>query len=488
MFDSFHCYYRLPRDISNRLDVLYNDTMFDVIKESIRTSPYEFALLGSVTTPKRESRNPQQTPDEEFFYVDIGSVNTAKGQAEPERMKGIDAKSSRMRRVIRKNQVLVSTTRPTRNAICIVPEELDGQICSTAFAVLETKPDMLPRFLFYSLRCNLSTLQFERHCSGSGYPAINQETDLPEIRIPKPELEVQYRVVERLVSLEMEADQLELQANQAREAASGTLVAELGFEQAKETHHFFKSGAQNQSIAFYEFASDLTDRLHVLFYHPKHVYVGELGKKYKTTSLETACREPICLGAQVKEDENGAQILLKTVNLKNDRIDFDNATAISTETFESNPSAQARNGDILLASTGYGSMGKVDIYDRKMPALVDGQISIIRLNDDYDPYFVAYFLRSHFGQLQIERRWIGSSGQIHLPPADIAEFTIISCQSLPREQQSQVAERITGELSRARELDEKARAKRDESKQVFEQLVLGRNTKGEAKGKGEADF
>ena len=225
-------------------------------------------------------------------------------------------------------------------------------------------------------------------------------------------------------------------------------------------------------MAFYEFASDITDRLHFLFYHPKPSYLIELGMNYKTTLLESACREPIHRGEQVKEDENGTQILLKTVNLKNDHIDFDNATAISTETFESNPSAQAQNGDILLASTGYVSMGKVDIYDRELPSLVDGHISIIRLNDDYDAHFVAYFLRSHFGQLQMDKWWTGSSGQIELPQANIAKFIIISCQSLPRKQQSQIAERITRKLSKARESDAKAKTKRDESKQVFEQLVL----------------
>lgn len=476
MFDFFHYYYRLPKNIANRLDVLYNDTMFDTIEDSINKSPYKFAPLGEVSTLKRESRNPQKAPGAEFFYVDIGSINTVRGQAEPEKMKGIDAKSSRMRRVIRKNQVLVSTTRPTRNAICIVPEELDNQICSTGFAVLETKPDMLPTFLFHALRSNLSTLQFEKHCSGSGYPAINQETDLPKILVPKPGPKVQSRIVDRLASLGIEADQLELQANQTRKVANDSFITELGFEQPEEPHYFFKSGAERQSMTFYEFASELKDRLHLLFYHPKHIYLAELGKKYKTTILESACREPIHRGEQVTEDENGTRILLKTVNLKNDHIDFDNATAISIEAFEANPSAQVRNGDILLASTGYVSMGKVDIYERESPSLVDGHISIIRLNDDYDAHFVAYFLRSHFGQLQIDKWWTGSSGQIELPQADIAKFALISCQSIPRKQQAQIAERITLELSKARDLDVKAKAKRDESKQLFEQLVLGQVT------------
>ena len=61
MFDFFHCYHRLPRDISNRLDVLYNDTIFDAVEELINKSPYEFTPLGEVATLKRESRNPQST-------------------------------------------------------------------------------------------------------------------------------------------------------------------------------------------------------------------------------------------------------------------------------------------------------------------------------------------------------------------------------------------------------------------------------------------
>lgn len=87
MFEFCHYYCRPPSDVSNRLDALYNDTVFDTVEGSIRRSPYEFAPLGEVTSLRRESRNPQETPDEEFLYVDIASIDTAKGQARPEKRK-----------------------------------------------------------------------------------------------------------------------------------------------------------------------------------------------------------------------------------------------------------------------------------------------------------------------------------------------------------------------------------------------------------------
>lgn len=473
MFEFSHCYYRLPDDVLNRLDSLYNDTIFDVVEQSIKKSPYEFLPLGQAVTFKRESRNPQETPEEEFTYIDIGSVDTINGLPEPYKMIGKDAKSSRVRRVIHKGNLLVSTTRPTRNAICIVPEDLDNQICSTGFAVLEPNSGILPKFLFYALRCNLSTLQFEKYCSGSGYPAINQETDLPRILIPRPSEKEQEKVVARLKPLEIEAEQFEKKAQQARREANNALLVELGFEQLNDVSYFFKSGVEKQSFAFYQFTQDLTDRLHFFYGHPKYDYLSRLTKKYKTVSLATICREPIHRGEQVKESENGTHTLLKTVHLKNGYIDFENAARISEETFDSNSKAQVQKGDILLTCTGYVSMGKVDIYNRDLPALVDGHISIIRLNDDYDPFFVTYFLRSHFGQLQIEKWWTGSSGQIELPQTDINRFDVISCESLSRKKQEQTAERITAKLVNAQDLEKKARAKRDETRQIFEQFILG---------------
>lgn len=127
MFDFSHFYHRFPEELNNgRIDVLYRDKIYDAIVERIRQSPFNFYPLYELVDIVKESRNPQENPDEEFFYVDIGSIDTLIGVANPERLLGSQATSSRVRRVIKKGNVLVSTTRPTRNAICIVPEELDN--------------------------------------------------------------------------------------------------------------------------------------------------------------------------------------------------------------------------------------------------------------------------------------------------------------------------------------------------------------------------
>lgn len=474
MFDFSHCYYRFADDVVDRIDTLYNDTIFDVVELSVKNVPYKFVPLEQVANIKHESRDPQETPDDEFTYVDIGSVNTIKGKTKPEKMLGRDAKSSRIRRVIHKDEILVSTTRPTRNAICIVPSELDNQICTTGFAVLETKNEVLSEFLFYALRSNLSNMQFEKYCSGSGYPSINQEKDLPKIIVPKPDKNSQKEIIDKIKPLEIEAEELESIADYARVEASNLLLIELGLETPRNTNYFFRSGAEKESSAFFQFISNETDRLHFLFYHPKYAYLNNLIDKYKTVMLESICKETIHRGEQVTESENGTHLLLKTVHLKNGYIDFENAAKVTETVFNANPKAQVQKGDILITSTGYVSMGKVDIYNNNEPALVDGHISIIRPKDDYDPYFVTYFLRSHLGQLQVEKWWTGSSGQIELPQLDLAKFVIISNEPLPLKMQTKVANKVTEKLLKVQELESEAQSKRNEAKHMFEQFIFGK--------------
>jgi len=189
----------------NRLDFEFNNPKYEIIDRLISESDVEFVELLDVVDFLRDSRNPMKTPNEEFIYLDISSIDTRWGVTNPTIMKGMDAESSRIRRVMYGGNVLVSTTRPNRNAITIVPDELNNQICSTGLSVLKCKQDMNNRFLFYALRSKLSNLQFERYCSGSGYPAINQEIDLPKIRVPKPSPDKQLEIVEIVDNILKEA-------------------------------------------------------------------------------------------------------------------------------------------------------------------------------------------------------------------------------------------------------------------------------------------
>ncbi|MBQ9609013.1 MAG: N-6 DNA methylase [Lachnospiraceae bacterium] len=79
-----------------------------------------------------------------------------------------------------------------------------------------------------------------------------------------------------------------------------------------------------------------------------------------------------------------------------------------------------KEDDVLLASTGDGTLGKCCVYDKKIPAIADGHVTIIRVDKNIiDPYYLADYLRCGFGAKQIACLYSGSTGLIELTPEQV---------------------------------------------------------------------
>lgn len=79
-----------------------------------------------------------------------------------------------------------------------------------------------------------------------------------------------------------------------------------------------------------------------------------------------------------------------------------------------------KKGDVLLASTGEGTLGKCCVYDKDIPAIADGHVTIIRVDKKIiDPYYLTDYLRCGFGEKQIACFYSGSTGLIELTPEQV---------------------------------------------------------------------
>jgi hypothetical protein len=131
----------------------------------------------------KDKRDPSQKPDDTFMYVDIASIDVEAGAiTNPQEMLGEEA-PSRARMVMHAYDVIVSTCRPTRGAIAVVPPGLHGEICSTGFTVLRCKDGVNPFFLQYVLRLDSTLEQFRKFATGSSYPAI-LDSDVLKTQVP----------------------------------------------------------------------------------------------------------------------------------------------------------------------------------------------------------------------------------------------------------------------------------------------------------------
>jgi len=175
--------------------------------------------------------DPSQRPDDSFLYVDISSVDVSSGTiANPQELTGAEA-PSRARMLIRAFDVIVSTCRPTRGAIAVVPAELDSQVCSTGFCVLRCKRGVNPFYLQFVLRAPSTLEQFRKFSTGSSYPAI-LAADVLATRVPNASPDEQNAIAKCIVAALKERELLLLQAKQkidsASEAALGLLCQQMG--------------------------------------------------------------------------------------------------------------------------------------------------------------------------------------------------------------------------------------------------------------------
>lgn len=83
-------------------------------------------------------------------------------------------------------------------------------------------------------------------------------------------------------------------------------------------------------------------------------------------------------------------------------------------------------GDVLLASTGDGTLGKCCVYrNNRKPAIADSHVTVIRVDQrTIYPEFLCDYLRRGFGAKQIEILFTGSTGLIELAPEDVDKIVL----------------------------------------------------------------
>lgn len=108
------------------------------------------ACLRDLTKPVA-GWDPRQASAKTFRYVDIEAVDNASQRIREARALAVTEAPSRARVAIEKGDVLFSLVRPYLKNIARVPDDLSGQVASTAFVALRPQVGVLTDFLFYQV-------------------------------------------------------------------------------------------------------------------------------------------------------------------------------------------------------------------------------------------------------------------------------------------------------------------------------------------------
>jgi type I restriction enzyme S subunit len=152
--------------------------------------------------------------------VDRGSLNSWSEQI-------FATAPSRARRLLKPQDVLVSTVRPNLQSHLLFAGGHGDWVCSTGFAVLRAKPGRAsPNFLFECLFSSVVTRQIESMLTGSNYPAINSG-DVRRLVVPAPDCDEQAAIAFVLADMGAEVTALEARRDKTRQLKQGMMQALL---------------------------------------------------------------------------------------------------------------------------------------------------------------------------------------------------------------------------------------------------------------------
>jgi len=154
--------------------------------------------LGDVCEINPQSSDPAELFGEsEFVYIDITSVENGTGKVSYENRISPTVAPSRARRLVKENDVLLSTVRPNLKAFAILKKIPSKVIASTGFAVLRSREVILPDLLYYSICSESAVNQMVNNMGKGAYPSINS-SDVENLSIPLPPIEVQRDIVTKI--------------------------------------------------------------------------------------------------------------------------------------------------------------------------------------------------------------------------------------------------------------------------------------------------
>lgn len=139
-------------------------------------------------------------------YIDVSSVSRESLRIESTSRFRLRKAPGRARKRILKGDVIFATVRPTLLRTAVVPEQLDDQVCSTAFCVLRRDPKGAAEdFISYVVQREQFVQQLAVIETGASYPAVTDRI-VKEQLVPVPPLNEQHEIVAILDAVDRKID------------------------------------------------------------------------------------------------------------------------------------------------------------------------------------------------------------------------------------------------------------------------------------------
>lgn len=334
------------------------------------------------------------------------------------------------------------------------------------------------KFFYYLTKLNSFQFQIQIDSMGKGQQNICPK-DVSKIKIPLIPKSKQDQVVAKIEPIEKKIKELKAQTKQPQEIINKVFAREFGFD--RNLYNKFGKGmtagtqiADAKELKAFEIEFKKISRSNILrfstrYHNPPTKKLMNLLDCMDTLQVKDFITEPIHRGASPKYNPDGDVPVVKTGHLKNGYVEISQEEFVDQDFYKSSERSQVKENDILIASTGKVSLGKIDLLKIDHEIVVDGHISILRIDEKkYNRLFFTYFFRCILGYFQIERDYTGATNQIELYAKEITNFQI---PEIPLEKQQKIVDEIKAELDKQEEINKQIKQKRKKIDEIIKKVI-----------------
>lgn len=363
-------------------------------------------------------------------YIDIESVTTRRIN-EIKKLEFKDA-PSRARRLIKRNDVIMSTVRPYLKAFAKINIEKDNLVCSTGFAVLRAKKNINHEFLFQSILSDYYIQQLSNKMVGSNYPAVNS-SDVRESNIILPPLEEQEKIASILSTVDEQIDNVDALIEKNKELKKGLMQTLL-----------------TKGIGHTKF---------------KKTEIGEIPEEWNIFKLSDCATIIDSLHETPEYSESGFP-MIRVVDVNGKAINTKLTNKVCETIYKKfTKKYEPKQGDIIMSRV--GSYGLVS-YLKDSERVCLGQ-NIVIITTELCKKYLFYVLSSEYVKNNIEKVTVGSS-QKTLSLANINELKIL----IPSIKEQNKISLILSDIDEKIEKYENKKQKLEELKKgLMQQLLSG---------------
>ena len=173
----------------------------------------------------------------------------------------------------------------------------------------------------------------------------------------------------------------------------------------------------------------------------------EIPDTWEWMRLESCCKKEIRRGKSPQyTEQSNTLVFAQKCNTKYNGINIGLAQFLDEDTLGKYPVDEyMRDGDIVINSTGTGTLGRVGFYQtddscKKFNIVPDSHVTVVRTSDNLNSFYLYTFMKAN--QSELEKKGEGSTNQKELKPATLKELLVPIPSAIEQERISSIIVKV----------------------------------------------